>query len=372
MPNLFLVDGAAGSGKSALLRFCSESRHDSDFVVKYTTKPMDVDGVARKDLIYSRPEDYDRNKDNYFVYNYPSFSTSQYFISKKDIEDKLRVNKNVFLIIRSDKLIEKIRAYYSKFVNVNVVSIFVYSDNSILRKRAEKQLQRVLEPGESLSDEAAQEKIEQRLRRNEECLRSYIQSLASERRIYDHVILNDVSKDEYYTCINNIVDQYSSFDDKFDPPTAFIIMPMPQNRESAHFFNVKNEIVKAAESVGIKAQRQDDRTPNSETIYSNIRNSIKNDSIFIVDLTNTRPNCYFELGLAYGKGDAYTTHNTLILSEKGTPVEFDLAGIERHEYSYNPKNNDYSDLGNIVTRWLVNYIKEHVFVTEKMRSFINI
>ncbi|MDE7162194.1 MAG: hypothetical protein K2N65_05495, partial [Anaeroplasmataceae bacterium] len=88
MPNLFLVDGAAGSGKSALLDYCCTVREDSDFIIKHTTKPKDSDGVERNDLIYSKPDDYDRNPNEYFVYNYPEHSSVRYFISKKQLEDK--------------------------------------------------------------------------------------------------------------------------------------------------------------------------------------------------------------------------------------------------------------------------------------------
>jgi guanylate kinase len=52
MPNLFLIDGVPGSGKSDLISHCSKRNWDTVFIKKYTTKQKDTDGFERSDLVY--------------------------------------------------------------------------------------------------------------------------------------------------------------------------------------------------------------------------------------------------------------------------------------------------------------------------------
>lgn len=359
MPNLFLVDGAAGSGKSALLDYCCTVREDSDFIIKHTTKPKDSDGVERNDLIYSKPDDYDRNPNEYFVYNYPEHSSVRYFISKKQLEDKLKEKRNVFLIVRSVKVIKEIKEFYSKYLNVNIVTLFLYCDKEQLKQRTIQQLK---ESASDLSEELMQEKVSNRINRNNECLKSYVNSLAIREKIYDYIILNDLDKEEYFNCINNIVHLFEKFDEQFCPPTVFIIMPMPEDREGAHFIKVKEAIAEGAKEAGFDAHRQDDKYVENETIYESIIDGIDNYTVCIADVTKARPNVYFELGRAIS--NSKKIRNTFIIAQKNETIHFDIEGLKREEYTFTP--TDYSQISRIVKEWLQAFAKQHLLQTNKI------
>lgn len=365
MPNLYLIDGAAGSGKSAFLDYCKNVCQNSEIIKKYTTKEQDCDGILREDLIYCKPDDYDSHPNDYFVYNYPKHSDVMYFISKKILTEKLKENKNVFLIIRSGRVIQEIKKYYATYVNVNVVTIFLYCDQEQLKIRTRKQIEEI---GYYSSDEL-EVKIKNRLSRNKECLRSYINSISENEKKYDYVILNDLEKDEYFTCINNIIHKFDSFDNQFCPPTVFIIMPMPTDREGAHFLMVKEAIANGAEARGFVAIRQDDKHLSAtETIHESILQEINKSTICIADITKARPNCYYELGHALSK--SRSIRNTMIIVQQGEKIEFDVEGLERNVYTFHPK--DYSQITNMVKKWLNDFIRVHLLLTSELASILKL
>lgn len=370
MPNLYLIDGAAGSGKSDFLRYCSDENKIDCYLVKYTTKEKDADGVGRKDLVYLTDAEYNAIKEETdYEYRYPSTSTTKYLIKRKQLDELLKVHNDVFVIVRSSQVIKKIKEDYKRYININILSIFIYCDNEKLSTRTREQ---IIKKNTELSEDAIKEKIRIRLDRNKECIDSYINSLSKNDIIYDYVILNDVSHEQYYQCIDNIRAAHKNFDDKFKQPTAFVIMPMPNNRESAHFFKVKEAIYRGAKEVGYVALRQDDNKYTQETILANIKKSIEDATICIADLTNSRPNCYFETGLAYAKNSKNSSiPNVVLLIEEGEQkVEFDLSGVTHSKYYYAP--NDYSHITRLVTRVLKDITKEHIFITKYLDEILNI
>lgn len=359
MPNLFLIDGVHGGGKSDLIAHCS-AEHKSIFLKKYTTKKPDTDGFEREDLEYVSEEKFNSLiEEGDFIYKYPSYSNPpvRYLVSKKTLDSYLKEYKNVFVIIRSADVIQDIKKAYSEYLNVNVVSIFIYSDREKLKDRAEKQI-RIKNP--DLSDEEIQSKLIARLERNEECLQSYIDSLKKHDRFYDYVILNDLSKEQYYSCIENIIKKYKDFDKSFEKLTAFVIMPMPDNREGAHFYKVKEAIYKGAKNAGFLAYRSDDIIYDQDTIYGVIKKSIEQSTVNIIDLTNRRPNCYFEAGLAFerDRGDVMTA---FLIAEKDTEIDFDLTDIRRDYYTYVP--NEYGAISDLVEKLLLKFKRDHIFET---------
>lgn len=364
MPNLFLIDGVPGGGKSELMEYCKNIVRDCTFIVKYTNKGKEIDGIVRNDLNYQIPNDFETHSDEYFYYSYPNHSSTFYCVKKSELTDTLKEVKNVFLIVRSKELICEIKNYYSKYININVITIFLYCDRQILLERTKKQLI------ERNRIDKLEELLDNRLKRNDECLKSYISSLSEKDKIYDYVILNDVSKDEFFSLIRNIIRNYQDFDNKFLKPTAFIIMPMPNNRDAAHFLNVKNAIRCGAENVGFCAVRHDDKYLETEVITKSIQNAIEEYTVCIADLTDSRPNCYFELGFAFGKNGAYGIRNTLILTENRNDLHFDVKDLESHEYSY--RLNDYSEITKIVSKWLIEFTEKHILMTNELSKVLKL
>lgn len=97
---------------------------------------------------------------------------------------------------------------------------------------------------------------------------------------------------------------------------AFVAMPM--DPEDHALVDVLDAIKDAAKRCGIIAERVDE--PNSnDRITDRILESIRRAGHVIVDLTNSRPNVFFEAGYAHGFGKI-----PIYIAKHGTALEFDL------------------------------------------------
>ncbi len=360
MPNLFLIDGVPGSGKSDLIAHCSRNKWNSVFIKKYTTKKIDNDGFSRSDLEYVDEGTFNSLiQEEDFEYTYPKYSSNagevRYLISRNELDKALKEKKNVFVIVRSAECIKRIKETYSNYLNVDVISIYTYCDNDKLKNRTRKQL---LKKDPNMHDDEISRYLEIRLSRNGECLQSYYNSLQSNSLIYDYVIINDLEQAKYYECIDNIVSKHIKINKRYNELTAFIIMPMPSRREAAHFENVKEAIKLGAERAGFKAKRSDDEFGKPGPIISKIKKTIENATVCIVDLTNNRPNCYFEAGLALEKSNN-NIPAAFFIAEEGTEIEFDLNNNDCKKYTYSL--GDYSSVTNVVQKILLGFKEKYIF-----------
>jgi len=97
---------------------------------------------------------------------------------------------------------------------------------------------------------------------------------------------------------------------------AFIAMPMdPEDHTLVDFLDAVKE---AAKRCGVHAERIDEPQSN-ERITDRILESIQKAEYVIVDLTNSRPNVFFEAGYAHGIGKI-----PIYFAREGTRLEFDL------------------------------------------------
>lgn len=184
MPNLFLIDGIVGKEQFF------ETQIDvpySNFLKKYTTKKSEIDGNSLKsDLEYLTKEEYDRLKDESdFEYRYSERSKIKYLIRKKDLDDALKNYPDVYIILRNtNNIIDKIKKAYESFLNINIITIFIYRDEVKLEEiTREKSL------NTGIDIDLINKKIENRIVKNRELIDSYIESLNKEKRLYDHVFL---------------------------------------------------------------------------------------------------------------------------------------------------------------------------------------
>jgi len=97
---------------------------------------------------------------------------------------------------------------------------------------------------------------------------------------------------------------------------AFIAMPMTGGR--ADLDDVLDAIKEAAHRCGIQAERIDEPV-STERITDRIIESIQRAQFVIADLTDVRPNVYYEAGYAHGIGKV-----PIYIAREGTRVEFDL------------------------------------------------
>lgn len=100
------------------------------------------------------------------------------------------------------------------------------------------------------------------------------------------------------------------------PGYAFIVMPMADGR--ADFDDVHDAIKEAALRCGIQAERVDE-PPTTDRITDRILESIRRAEYVIADLTEARPNVYFEAGYAHA-----LSKTPVYIARTGTGLEFDL------------------------------------------------
>lgn len=97
---------------------------------------------------------------------------------------------------------------------------------------------------------------------------------------------------------------------------AFIAMSM--NSDNPELEDVLDSIKESCSRCGIQAERIDEPESN-ERITDRILESIRKAEFVIVDLTNSKPNVYYEAGYAQGIGKIPT-----YIAKDGTILEFDL------------------------------------------------
>lgn len=121
-----------------------------------------------------------------------------------------------------------------------------------------------------------------------------------------------------------------------DIPHAFMIVPFHQKHDG-----IQQAIRRAAASVGLAAFRTDD-VRRSTPILERTLKGIESATVVVADLTDGRPNCYYELGYA----DALKRPVVVVSHLKEIP-EFDVAARSICRY------DDAADLELSLPHWLV-------------------
>lgn len=102
---------------------------------------------------------------------------------------------------------------------------------------------------------------------------------------------------------------------------GFILMPMADDVE----FDKTCKIIKnECEKVDINAIRVDD-VHSSAKVDDKVLEHIDDSEYIIVDLTNERPNVYYELGYTHGIGKKF--ENIILIAKRGTPLHFDIRNM---------------------------------------------
>ena len=111
MKVLFLVDGAAGSGKSDLVNYVSNAyRYSVTKINKYTTRQKRVSEEAKKsDLIFISEEEFHQKEnykeDTFFKYIYGG---QKYGFFKSELDKAIEKYNCIFIIVRNQELIKKL------------------------------------------------------------------------------------------------------------------------------------------------------------------------------------------------------------------------------------------------------------------------
>lgn len=111
----------------------------------------------------------------------------------------------------------------------------------------------------------------------------------------------------------------------YKPNTAFLIMRIAPEDDSVQDFY--DAYVECFAKFGIKAIRADD-IEHDEIITTRVMDEIKNSEYLLGDLTDQRPNVYYEVGFAHA-----LRRNVILFKKKDSAVHFDLAAYNCLEYS---------------------------------------
>ncbi len=120
--------------------------------------------------------------------------------------------------------------------------------------------------------------------------------------------------------------KYEEYEDmeEFERDLVFVITPFTD--ELDHVYSaIKDECSK----LGLKAKRADEN-PGSALIINEITELIIEAEFIICDLTEERPNVYYELGYAHGVGNAPL--DIFLIAKEGTMLHFDVGGYRVQYY----------------------------------------
>lgn len=106
------------------------------------------------------------------------------------------------------------------------------------------------------------------------------------------------------------------------PPTikekGYVFVAMPMAGNNPEYEDVLGSIKRSALECGLRAERVDELQSN-ERITDNLLNCILKAEYVVADLTNLRPNVFYEAGFAFGTGIV-----PIYIARNGTNLEFDL------------------------------------------------
>lgn len=195
MKKLFLVDGAAGTVKSDLIRFINTVLSPNSIIVtKYTTRPKRKNDEL-VDLKFISEEEFKLIEHECFHYLYgkedDGYGKFYYGIMKSKLEEAIQNYENIFVIVRNTKVIKEIKENY-KFT-LKIIHIFIYSDRLCTRERLEKE-------GELVDD------INSRMKRLDQVWMDYVRKLD----MFDCMVLvNDASEEHLQKHLEQLIDKVS-------------------------------------------------------------------------------------------------------------------------------------------------------------------
>lgn len=206
MRNLFLVDGAAGAGKSDLLAYINRSYTPqlANIITKHTTRKMRPwEQNAPADLHVVEPDAFTpyRDRREYFTYTY---GKAEYAISRAELQASIAESVHTFLIVRSREAIHVLTNACSHAARV--IPIFIYSDRKYIEERLKRQEQQLRDAGESEIADQFAANIPQRLERGTELWKDYLR----EPFLYAHVLINNFEKKDFESLIEKLLDRYAT------------------------------------------------------------------------------------------------------------------------------------------------------------------
>ncbi len=262
MKNLFLIDGASRTGKTDFLRYISEYEIDSRTVAKLTTRDRreyETDEGPPLDLKWVTEEEFDRESPEY-QYKY---SGRRYGFTKTQMEEALRSSDNVFAIVRNAKVIRQIM---TDFEFINVVPVYIYTDQELAVKRLN-------------NEDVPVEQILFRVNRLTKAFDDYLKH----PNLYREILINNSTYTDYGRLIDGLIEKYSQAPDVEDD-LVFVLMSFTDDTPvlADYYAAIKRSIETATPH--LRCKRLDEES-GSYAISSTAKRKIQESRLAIVDLT---------------------------------------------------------------------------------------
>ena len=198
MKTIFLIDGAAGTGKSDMIRYIAKKkRRSATLVPKFTTRSERPEERNLKlDLLFpedTRAQFLERTQDpEFYWYTYGNRDVGEeyYGFYKKNVKEALKDSNFVLIIVRDHDIISTIKRDFSA---VRVVSVFVYADRDLIAERLRR-------------DGYSDEDIANRLNRQPLAWTDYLKYSSD----YDEVIVNSSKHEDYEILLEALFDKYNT------------------------------------------------------------------------------------------------------------------------------------------------------------------
>lgn len=319
MSYVVIVFGASGSGKSTLMSLLAESGSQYSIHAKGTDRPpRKYDDVEIRCVAEVTPLEYDYI---YQTYGY------RYGIQKSQIDTALARNQHHFIICNDIDVIHRIRRDYGDRARV----VFHYFD-APREALLEIQRQRGIHDDE----------IEVRLAKTTTLYRTW----ADQPELFDATLINRYGDDPNTTrramermlasfvrkdgetrvaqdAVQNVlmtVQQHFNRNKHSlvepDPNYAFLMMAI--TAADPLLDDAYAAVERACAALGRRVERVD-RAVFTGEITEKILSSIELAGTVIADLTHERPNVYYEIGFAHGRGK-----QVILTAREGTRAHFDL------------------------------------------------
>lgn len=296
MNKLIIIAGASGAGKSFLLQQMSRIDKNIVPIKKLSTRkqrPYENKPEAEVDLQFGCNENEIKDKCKYtYIYD-----GETYGIVKDDIDKVLKEGKMPFVIVRDCIEIKELKSdYKGKTITLYLQSGFSGEDlEKVLRVQGREEI--------DIS------KRDQRTRRDYEQFRTYFTE-------FDGVLINYYEEEPLIEHFRAIIKN-----EKLKDPTMYkdVFVLMSFSTEMKETYEEMKMAVELFDK-SITIHRIDDHR-GMYTISNQILKRIDQAEVIVCDLTEEKPNVYYELGYA-------TANNKFIIltAKEGTKLHFDIAG----------------------------------------------
>lgn len=204
MNKLFLIDGAAGTGKSDLITFVKTNmniNHNVNVLTKYTTREIrEREEAVETELVFLSKNDFQRYRtDDYYTYSY---GNELYSFDKKSLLKSVSEFEFTFVIVRNKSLIDRLKEELKNLAYV--IHVFIYTDGELARKRLEK-------------EGYSEAQISFRLKRIESVWNDY---MSYDEDVY--TIINNSNINDFHRKIRRMINVYSK---KNEPNDILCVSP---------------------------------------------------------------------------------------------------------------------------------------------------